>query len=183
MPSASTPPELGYFDTSALMRWVESKVPNPDARDARIAARVDARLHSDARLALSELTLMEFRASVSDDLRRTDPQKSQMDVTWALQARESVMRLVANRQLEVVSSPEHAFEHAMTLVDLVAGEHQMRPRTWDAIHLITACAWAERESARVRLYTADSDFQEIFDAYPAFGRYAVVEDLDLATQV
>ena len=32
----------------------------------------------------------------------------------------------------------------MTLVDMVAGEHQMRPRTWDAIHLITACAWADR---------------------------------------
>ena len=41
-----------------------------------------------SRLAVSALTLMEFRASVSDDLRRAlDPQKTQMDVAWALRAR------------------------------------------------------------------------------------------------
>jgi hypothetical protein len=165
------------------MRWVESKVANPDARDARIGTRVEALLQGDTRLALSELTLMEFRASVSDDLRRSDPQKTQMDVAWALRARETIMRLVADRRLEVVPQPEQAFEHAMTLVDMVAGEHQMRPRTWDAIHLITACAWANRQGSRVRLYTSDSGFQEIVDAYPAFERYAAVEDLDLATQV
>jgi hypothetical protein len=171
---------LGYFDTSALMRWVESMVPTPDPRDARIAAAVTQLLQGDDRLGLSELTLMEFRASVSDDLRRPG-QKAQMNMAWALRARESVMKLVADGRLELVPLPSHAFEHAMTLVDMVAGEHQMRPRTWDAIHLITACAWAEREGGRVSLYTSDSDFQEIMDPYPAFSRYADLVNLDAAT--
>ena len=164
------------------MRWVESDVQSPDARNARIGAAVDALLNGGDRLGLSELTLMEFRASVSDDLRRSDPGKVQMDTAWALRARERVMRLIAQRRVEIVPIPFQAFEHAMTLVDMVAGEHQMRPRTWDALHLIIACAWAQQESTRVAVYTADSDFQEIVDPYPGFCRYVDVVNLDVTTQ-
>ncbi len=172
------PPSNGYFDTSALMRWVERDVQAPDERNTRGAVAVDELLASDKPLAVSELTLVEFRAGVAEDWRRSDKQKAEYDAEWALRAKTAVMKLIADGRVGVVSAPAHAFEHAMTLVDMAARDHGRKLGTWDAIHLITACRWAYSEGVRVRLYTTNGHFEHFTAAYPHFERFAEIVHLD-----
>ena len=92
------------------------------------------------------------------------------------------MEHIADRRIGVVAVPAHAFEHAMTLVDMAARDHDLKLGAWDAIHLITACAWAHEEGTMVGLYTTDDDFEHFTAEYPHFLRFAVIINLDLTTQ-
>ena len=177
LPTAS----FGYFDTSALMRWVERDVEGPEERDVRIGKAVDELLAGEMPLALSELTLVEFRAAVAADWRRTDPQKAECDAAWADRAKVALMNQIADGRASIVRVPAHAFEHAMTLGDLAARDHQIKLGTWDAIHLITACAWAHAEGGRVRLFTTNGHFEDFTNAYPHFVRFAEIVHLDRST--
>jgi hypothetical protein len=175
-------PTLGYFDTSALMRWVERDVQSPEERDARIGAAVDQLLEGEMPLAVSEITLVEFRAGVAADWRRSEPQKAECDAAWAKRAKAALMKQVAAGRIGVVLVPAHASEHAMTLVDMAARDYQLKLGTWDAIHLITACAWAYSEGTKVRLYTTNGHFEEFASCYPHFERFAEIVHLDLSTR-
>jgi CheY-like chemotaxis protein len=175
-------PTLGYFDTSALMRWVERDVPLPEARNARVGVAVDELLEGEMPLAVSELTLVEFRASVAADWRSSNADKAQCDAEWAERAKAAMMQQVADGHIGVVPMPMHVSEHAMTLVDMAARDHQIKLGTWDAIHLITACAWAYSEGTKVRLYTTNAHFEGFTGVYPHFERFAEIVHLDLSTR-
>lgn len=175
-------PTLGYFDTSALMRWVERDVRSPEERDARVGAAVDKLLEDETPLAVSELTLVEFRAGVAEDWRRSDAQKAECDAAWAERAKAALMQQVAAGRVGVVPVPAHASEHAMTLVDMATRDHELKLGTWDAIHLITACAWAHSEGTKVRLYTTNGHFVDFTRVYPHFERFAEIVHLDLSTR-
>lgn len=177
-----TEPTLGYFDTSALMRWVEADVASPDDRCARVRNAVQSLLDGESPLVVSELTLAEFRASVADDLRRTEPDKAECDEGWTQRAKVALMDQIASRRIGIVAVPARAYEHAMTLVDLAATEHRLQLRTWDAIHLITACTWAHSQQSRVRLYTTNGHFERFAAAFPHFSRFAEIVHLDIATR-
>jgi hypothetical protein len=92
------------------------------------------------------------------------------------------MEHIADTRIGVIAVPPHAFEHAMTLVDMAARDHELKLGAWDAIHLITACAWAHKERATVGLYTTDDDFERFTVEYPHFLRFAVIVNLEVTTQ-
>jgi predicted nucleic acid-binding protein len=173
---------LGYLDTSALMRWVERDVPQPRDVDVRVGAALDALIATGTRLAVSEITLVEFRSAVTRNWRRTDQQMTACDAGWVARARAALMEHIADTRIGVIAVPPHAFEHAMTLVDMAARDHELKLGAWDAIHLITACAWAHKERATVGLYTTDDDFERFTVEYPHFLRFAVIVNLEVTTQ-
>ena len=173
---------LGYFDTSALMRWVERDIPQPRDVNMRAGGAVQRLLEGDDRLALSELTLIEFRSAVSRDWRRTDPESVDLDAAWAERARSALMKQISDERIAIVANPPKAAEHAMTLVDMAAMEHGFALGAWDAIHLITACAWAYQERSRVILYTSDDDYDGFVRLYPHFTTYVDIVDLDATTR-
>src|SRR4051812_41391507 len=100
------------------MRWVERDVSSPRDLDTRVGVAVDALLDSTARLAVSELTIVEFRSAVTVDWRKQDAQSASFDATWADRGRASLMARLAGDAIDVVPVPPHAAEHAMTLVDI-----------------------------------------------------------------
>ena len=170
---------LGYFDTSALMRWVESEVPIPRARDAHVTLAIDALVADGNRhLAVSWLTLLELRAAISWDWRHPDAENSQFDGHWANKAIMKVMEQVAKTRFELTSVPPRAFEHAITLFDLATEEHGIALGTWDAIHLITASSWSHTSQEVVDLYTCDDGFKRFVDYYPEFNRFVRVVDMN-----
>jgi hypothetical protein len=175
-------PTLGYFDTSALMRWAERDVPLPETRNTRVGVAIDELLEGEMPLAVSELTLVEFRAAVAADWLRSDAQKAECDAAWTERAKTALMKQVADGRIGVVPVPAHVSEHAMTLVDIAARDHQFKLGTWDAIHLITACAWAHSEGTKVRLYTTNGHFEDFTSVYPHFERFAEIVHLDLSTR-
>jgi CheY-like chemotaxis protein len=175
-------PPLGYFDTSALMRWVQRDVTQPEDRNIRIGAAVDELLEGQMLLAVSELTLVEFRAAVAEVWRRSEPEVAECDAEWAQRAKVALMKQVAGGRITIVPVPSHASEHAMTLVDMAARDYGRKLGTWDAIHLITACAWAYAEHATVRLYTTNGDFEGFVSVYPHFERFAEIMHLDRPAQ-
>jgi predicted nucleic acid-binding protein len=164
------------------MRWVERDVQSPEERDVRVGEAVDGLIQAGAALAVSEVTLVEFRVAVVQDVRREHPQKAGCDAAWAARARTKLMERMADGRITVVPVPLRAFEHAMTLVDMAARDHNLGLRTFDAIHLITACAWAHAEGATVRLYTTDHHFEDFTAVYPHFERFAEIIHLDLTTR-
>jgi hypothetical protein len=174
-------PELGYLDTSALMRWVERDIDNPRELNVRVGAAVEELMGSALRLGLSELTLIEFRSAVAQDWRREDAQCLDLDTEWAERARTALMTQVAEGTIQMVPVSPKAYEHAITLVDMAAFDHKLPLGAWDAIHLITACAWAHREKARVRLFTTDDDYEDFVAVYPHFRTLAEVVNLDTTT--
>jgi hypothetical protein len=164
------------------MRWVERDVQSPQERNNRVGTAVDALLEGEVPLAVSEITLVEFRAAVAADWRRTEPEKTECDAEWAERAKAALMQLIAGDRVAVVPVPARSFEHAMTLVDMAARDYGLKLGTWDAIHLITACAWAYSEGTKVRLYTTNGHFEEFTSAYPHFERFAEIVHLDLSTR-
>ena len=175
-------PTLGYFDTSALMRWVERDVEQPQERNVRVGDAVDELLKGESPLAVSDLTLVEFRAAVAEVWRRSEPGVAECDAAWAQRAKVALIERVADGRIAIVPAPPHAYEHAMTLVDMAARDHGLALGTWDAVHLITACAWAYAQGARIRLYTTNGHFEKFTRAYPHFERFAEIVHLDLSTR-
>ncbi len=170
---------LGYFDTSALMRWVENDVPAPTARNIHVAAQV-ALLRADptATLGVSGLTLLELRSVICQDWRSTHADDAAFDADWARASNLGVMREVSTGRFVVVPVPPKAPEHAATLFDLATSQHGIALGAWDAIHLITAAAWAYREGQVVSLYTCDDDFQRFVDHYGEFSRFVRIVDMN-----
>jgi predicted nucleic acid-binding protein len=173
---------LGYFDTSALMRWLEGDVANPKEMNSRIRPMVEQILSGTDRLAISEMTIVELLSNVTHNWRNQDPQCQPFDDAWAGRSRQRFMSLIADGRLEVIPVPTRAIEHAIAILDLAASEHQLRVGVQDAVHMITACAWAYREAAAVRFYTSDDDYNQLTDAYPQYLRFAKVVNLEALTR-
>ena len=170
-----------YLDTSALARRAEMTVPNPSARNVHAGQPVEELLLNDSTkvVGLSELTLIEFHDVLATDWRSNKPDHGEYDQAWAELAQLSLAQLVADGRLVLRRVPPRAAEHAIALVTLATREHGNGLRTWDAIHLITAGAWAHEIEAQVELWTTDTDFQRFVELFPHFQRFVQVRNLDL----
>lgn len=168
---------LIYLDNSALMRWAEGDISTPSTRNQAGRSRVEALLEDDAAaLGISEHTLLEYAGSLAGDRFHTE--KPEFDAEWQERGFFGVMREIDRGRLVMVPVPPKASEHAMMLLGLAARDHEISFKVWDAIHLITAAAWAVRERERVAILTSDSDFRRFLDRYPYFGRFVDVDQLE-----
>ena len=158
-----------YLDTSALVRMVECDVRSPSPRNLRAGGPV-AQLCSDhAPLAgLSSLTIVEFHNTLATNWRNNSPEYAEYDQGWVERSQVKVMDLMASQRLTLRSTPPRAEEHAIALVTLATRDYGNGLRVWDAIHLITATAWAHELQAPVELWTTDQDFGRFVDLFPHF---------------
>jgi hypothetical protein len=175
---------LGYFDTSALMRWAESHIASPRDINARLGPEVQKLLDNEAyTLAISEITLIEYRANVARAYRteNTDAQFAGCDAGWAQAARTDLMQLIAQRRLMIIDVPNRAAEEAIGLLDLIADKGGGAIGVWDVMHLLSATRWAYNQGEPVELFTSDPDYEELFTHYGHFARFVTVVKLqDLA---
>ena len=155
-----------YFDTCAFMRYAEGRVPQPDPRDAGGRGIVQALIDGTATLATSEVALIEFHDALG---RRTrDGTRPDFDAAWFASATMEIMQLVANNRLAMVPVPPKAIDSAMGLMTLAHRDHGIAFHAWDAVHVITALAWAIDMKSEVELATCDVDFTRFFARFPHF---------------
>jgi hypothetical protein len=166
-----------YFDTSALMRRVEANVANPFSRNQKIAERV-TRLLDDSNVvgAVSEHVLLELHNSIAIDWRKSD--SPEFDQGWAERSFADVMQLIAGGKLTIVPMPPKAAEQAMTLVTIATRDYDSNFRAWDAVHLLTATAWAYEVGTSVDLITTDTDFERFIALFSSFRGYVNPLNLD-----
>lgn len=171
-----------YLDASALVRWVEADVASPSARNLSCAAPVAAVCSAETPvLGLSELTIMEFHNTVISCWRagiNGHATYAGHDQSWAEQSQLKLMRLVADRRVEVRGIPAWASEQALALVTVATRDHGNGLQTWDAVHLIVAARWALELGVTVELWTSDSDFGRFVELFPHFKRFVQVRNLD-----
>lgn len=166
-----------YFDTSSLMRRAEADVASPSSRNQKIAGRVNGLLSDpNITIAVSEHTLLEFHNSLAADWR--DSQSPEFDKQWAERSLTDVMRIVEAGRIEIVPVPPKAAEQAMTLITIATRDHNNALRAWDAVHLLTATAWAHKVGSAVRLATTDGDFERFVSYFPHFKAYVDPVNLD-----
>lgn len=151
-------------------------------RNQRVGPLVEQLLSGSQRLALSELTLVEFRANISKNWRVPDPAYAGFDAEWAKRVLRRVMDEISNGRIEIVPKPVHAAEQAVALVDMAARDFAIPLGAWDAIHLLTAAAWAYVENDQVTLYTSDKHFGGFVNHYPHFKEFVEIENLDKGEQ-
>ena len=172
-------PSSVYLDTSALVRMVECDVGSPSVRNLHAGGPV-ARLCADEEppVALSSLTIVEFHNTLATNWRTNDAEYEEYDQAWVELSQVKVMELLARQRLILRSAPARADEHAIALVTLATRDHRNGLRVWDAIHLITAAAWAHELQATVELWTTDQDFRKFVDLFPEFKQFVQIRNLD-----
>lgn len=159
------------------MRKAEATVPNPSARNRKICDRVDEILDDpNTTVAISEHTLLELHNNITTDWRNT--QVPEYNQEWAEQCLVDVMELIADGTLEIVPIPPKAAEHAMTLVTIATRDYGNKFRAWDAVHLLTATAWAWEIGSVVKLTNTDTDFENFIELFPHFKAYIEPNNLD-----
>ena len=84
------------------------------------------------------------------------------------------MQQIAAGRIEIISVPSKAAEQAMYLMKIAVRDRRIALRPWDALHLISAAAWADHLGDRVELATCDTDFQRFVDAFPYFKRFVSI---------
>lgn len=173
------PPSFVYLDTSALVRRAEASVATPDPRNAHAGPPVATLLASDtATVSTSEIGLLEFHDVVTTRWRDTNPATSQFDENWIGSAISVAMDDVGSARLTILPLPPKAFEQAMALVTMATRSRGQGFRVWDAVHLVTATAWAADLGETVELWTTDQDFENFVALFPHFGRVVQVRNLD-----
>ena len=126
-----------------LVRMVESDVKNPSSRNIHAGKPVGQLCADQTPLTgLSSLTIIEFHNTLATNWRSNVSEYEEYDQGWVERSQVKVMELIANQRLIVRSVPAGAKEHAISLVTLATRDHGNGLRVWDAIHLITAAAWA-----------------------------------------
>ena len=90
------------------------------------------------------------------------------DEDWAQRSFTNLMELVAEGEVEVVPVPPKAADRAMTLVTIATRDHNIAFRVGDALHLLTAAAWATRTGSVVDLITTDTDFERFISHFRDF---------------
>lgn len=162
-----------YFDTCALARWAEGDVTTPTdrARDGRAA--VETLLsETGTALGLSEVTVLEYSSVLAQLWRQSEYPAH--DQPWAERCLDALMQQIAVGRIEIVSVPPTAAEQAMYLMKIAVRDRRIALRPWDALHLISATAWADELGHHVELATCDSDFQRFVDAFPYFGQFVSI---------
>ena len=168
-----------YLDTSALMRMVECDVSDPSSRSLHAGVPVDKLCADRTRLVgLSSLTIIEFHNTLATNWRTNNPGYEEYDQKWVERSQVRVMKLIGKQRLIVRSVPTRAEEHAIALVTLSTRDYKNSLQVWDAIHLITAAAWAHELQATVELWTTDKGFRKFVDLFPEFKQYVQVRNLD-----
>lgn len=168
-----------YLDTSALMRMVECDVQSPSDRNQHAGEPV-AELCADQVpvVGLSYLTIIEFHDAIATNWRMNDAGYEEYDQAWVERSQVRVMELLARQRLIIRLVPARAYEHAIALVTLATRDHGNGLRVWDAIHLITASAWAHELQATVELWTTDQDFGRFVALFPHFEQFVQIRNLD-----
>lgn len=168
-----------YLDTSALVRMVECDVTRPSVRSLH-AGRPVAKLCAKQvpAVGLSSLTIVEFHNALATNWRSNDAGQQEYDQAWVDRSQVKVMKFLARQRLTLRSVPARADEHAIALVTLATRDHGNGLRVWDAIHLITAAAWAHEVQATVELWTTDRDFGRFVDLFPEFKQFVQIRNLD-----
>lgn len=168
-----------YLDTSALVRMVECDISNPSSRNLHAGGPVVQLLESEElEVGLSSLTIVEFHNTLATNWRTNNDGYLEYDQAWVERSQVRVMELVATGRLILRTVPSHAEQHALALVTLATRSFGNGLRIWDAIHLITATAWAHEFQATVELWTTDRDFGRFVDLFPYFRRFVRVHNLD-----
>lgn len=173
------PTSCVYLDTSALLRMVEFDVKNPSGRNRQAGGPVAQLCAAQSPpLGLSTLTIIEFHNNLATNWRTSVAGYVEYDQAWVERSQVRVMELVASKRLILRSAPERADEHAIALVTLATREYGNGLRVWDAIHLITAAAWAHELHTTVELWTTDQDFERFVDLFPEFKQFVQIRNLD-----
>ncbi len=168
-----------YLDTSALVRMVECDVKSPSARNRHAGGPVSQLCEGHAPLVgLSSLTIVEFHNTLATNWRTSNPEYAEYDQAWVERSQVKIMKLLARQRLILRSIPPRANEHAITLITMATRDHGNGLRVWDAIHLITAAAWAHELQASVELWTTDEDFRRFVDLFPEFKQFVQIHNLD-----
>lgn len=159
------------------MRKAEAAVANPNERNKKTSKKVNDIVNDpNIVVAISEHTLLEFHNNIATRWR--DTQVPEYNQEWAEQSLADVMESIASGQLEIVPVPPKAAEHAMTLVTIATRDHNNSFRAWDAVHLLTAAAWAWEVGSVVKLTTTDTDFERFVSLFSYFKAYVAPNNLD-----
>jgi hypothetical protein len=129
-------------------------------------------------IAVSALTLIEFHNALASTWRNEQPAYQQYDQSWVQESSVEVMEFVASGRFMIIPNPPSAPDHAIALVRLATREFNNGLRAWDAVHLITATAWAYKLGFAVDLWTSDKDFGSFVDLFPHFKRFVSVVDIN-----
>lgn len=162
-----------YFDTCALARWAEGDVGTPSERAQNGRAAVETLLNeTETTLGLSEVTILEYSSVLAKLWRQSEYPAH--DQPWAERCLDALMRQIAAGRIEIVLVPPRAAEHAMSLMKIAVRDGLIALGPWDALHLISAVAWADRLGNPVEFATCDTDFQRLVGAFPFFGRFVSI---------
>lgn len=162
-----------YLDTCALARWAEGDVSTPTerARDGRSAVE-HLLSEGETRLALSEVTVLEYSSVLAQLWRQSEYPIH--DQPWAERSLDALMEQIATGRIEVVPVPPNAAEHVMYLMKIAVRDRRIALRPWDALHLVSATAWADQLDQHVELATCDTDFRRFVDAFPYFSEFVSI---------
>jgi predicted nucleic acid-binding protein len=162
-----------YFDTCALARWAEGDVTTPTlrARDGRAAVQTLLG-EAETTLGLSEVTVLEYSSVLAQLWRQSE--YPEHDQAWADRCLDALMGQIASGRIEIIPVPPKAAEQVMYLMKIAVRDRQIALRPWDALHLISATAWAEQLGHDVELATCDSDFDRFVNAFPYFRRFVTI---------
>lgn len=155
-----------YLDTCALMRFSEGAVQPSTERNQIGRAKFQALLDDpDVVLAMTEIGVIEFHDALGRVARGGAPQH---DDAWQQVSIEVVMRLIAMGRITMIPVPPKAIESALVLMQIAHAGPRVAFHSWDAVHLIAACAWAVQLHAKVEFATCDTDFTRFFGQFPYF---------------
>lgn len=168
-----TPSRLVYLDTGALLRRAEAAAAVVSTRAAAIAPYVDALLaEPQTSVGCSDIGIIEFHSNLTKFLRSND--RPECDFAWYESARHDLFSLIAAGKIQVVPTPSHCFERAMSLITEATTQHKRALYSWDAVHMIIAAQWAYDSGRHVEIYSADSDFEVPLLVTNFGGRVSVV---------
>ena len=168
-----------YFDASTLVRSAEAKGAAPPPRSRHCDGLIQAAYTDHDRLiGVSRLSIIEFHNAVAITWRDNSPTYQQYDRTWAETVTIDIMGMVTSGRFQVVPTPAQAEDHALALVRLATREMGLGLHAWDAVHLVTASAWAHSLGEPVELWTTDRGFRKFVDAFPHFKSFVTVIDLN-----
>jgi predicted nucleic acid-binding protein len=126
-------------------------------------------------LAVSEVTVLEYSSTLTQYWRMNE--KPSHDQAWAERSLEALMRRIASGRIAIVPIPLKAGEHAMQLMTVATRDRGIALHTWDAVHLITATAWADTLGQQVELVTCDDDYKRFVTAFPYFGEFVTITEV------
>ncbi len=159
-----------YVDTCAFMRFAEGAAAEGNSRNSTGRANVEALIDDvETILSTSEVAIIEFQDALGRVTR--DGTRPLCDEAWFEKSVTDVMRLVAEDRLILAAVPSKAIEHAIMLMTIAHREHGIAFHAWDAVHLITATAWAVDVGEKVELATCDTDFTRFIERFPYFGDF------------